>query len=90
MKLTTEYWVYTGFNDHCDIDKKYYSCYDDYGFETINQNGILDSQHASLIAATSELLSICKFVLSKLNKTTTKDNKLCCDKLSAIIAKIEK
>lgn len=37
-------WQYNGYDDHCDVGRKYHEIVDETGFEVINQNGILDGQ----------------------------------------------
>ena len=37
-------WTYTGYDDHCQVGKKYHEILDVSGFEIINQHGIITNQ----------------------------------------------
>lgn len=59
IKHTPDKWHYTGYADHCGVGRKYHEIVDDDGFEIVNQNGIVTSDHdAQIMSASPELLAI--------------------------------
>lgn len=55
-KHTPRPWNYTGFDDHCQVGRKYHEIVDADGYEVVNDKGILEESHARLIAAAPEMV----------------------------------
>jgi hypothetical protein len=55
-------WQYNGYDDHCGTGRRYHEITDSDGFEVVNQNGVIGTANARLIATAPELLSVCTWI----------------------------
>lgn len=64
MGYTKGPWSYSGYDDHCQVGRRYHEVIDSRGFEVVNQNGIVtNGNDARLIAAAPNLYEAAEALL---------------------------